>query len=113
MLVCVGVRPSSTAASWAATSWTSRHTSPGLEPITVDPAVQNRTVGRHLMEHMLTRVRDGDRPGVRLLQATYHNRSLCLYVKLGFRHPGVAVQRPGAGAELHESRLRRAAGNGR
>ena len=56
----------------------------GLGPITVDPAVQNRTVGRRLMEHMLTRVRDDDRPGVRLLQATYHNRSLCLYTKLGF-----------------------------
>ena len=56
----------------------------GLGPNTVDPAVQNRTVGRRLMEHMLTRVRDHDRPGVRLLQATYHNRSLCLYTKLGF-----------------------------
>ncbi len=56
----------------------------GLGPITVDPAVQNRTVGRRLMEHMLRRVRDDDRPGVRLVQATYHNRSLCLYTKLGF-----------------------------
>ena len=36
------------------------------------------------MEYMLTRVRDDDRPGVRLLQATWHNRSLCLYTKLGF-----------------------------
>ncbi len=56
----------------------------GLGPITVDPAVQNRTVGRRLMEHMLTRIRDDGRPGVRLLQATWHNRSLCLYTKLGF-----------------------------
>ena len=56
----------------------------GLGPITVDPAVQNQAVGRQLMEHMLTRVRTGGRPGVRLLQATYHNRSLCLYTKLGF-----------------------------
>ena len=32
----------------------------GLGPITVDPAVQNRTVGRRLMECMLTRVRDDD-----------------------------------------------------
>jgi GNAT superfamily N-acetyltransferase len=56
----------------------------GLGPITVDPAVQDRTVGRRLMEYMLTRVRDDDRPGVRLLQATWHNRSLCLYTKLGF-----------------------------
>ena len=56
----------------------------GLGPITVDPAVQNRTIGRRLMDYMLTRVRNDDRPGVRLLQATYHNRSLCLYTKLGF-----------------------------
>lgn len=56
----------------------------GLGPITVDPAVQNRTVGRRLMDHMLSRVQDNDRPGVRLLQATWHNRSLCLYTKLGF-----------------------------
>jgi len=56
----------------------------GLGPITVDPAVQDRAVGRRLMEYMLTRIRDDDRPGVRLLQATWHNRSLCLYTKLGF-----------------------------
>ena len=56
----------------------------GLGPITVDPAVQNRSVGRQLMDHMLDRVRSDGRPGVRLLQATYHNRSLCLYAKLGF-----------------------------
>lgn len=56
----------------------------GLGPITVDPTVQNNSVGRQLMQHMLDRVRDGGRPGVRLLQATFHNRSLCLYTKLGF-----------------------------
>ena len=56
----------------------------GLGPITVDPTVQNRSVGRRLMDHALARVRDDHRPGVRLLQATYHNRSLCLYTKLGF-----------------------------
>ncbi len=56
----------------------------GLGPITVDPAVQNKTVGRQLMQHMLDRARDDSRPGVRLLQATFHNRSLCLYTKLGF-----------------------------
>ncbi len=56
----------------------------GLGPITVDPAVQNKSIGRRLMDHALARVREHHRPGVRLLQATYHNRSLCLYTKLGF-----------------------------
>ena len=36
------------------------------------------------MQHMLDRASDDGRPGVRLLQATFHNRSLCLYTKLGF-----------------------------
>ena len=56
----------------------------GLGPITVDPQVQNKSIGRSLMEHAISRVREEHRPGVRLLQATYHNRSLCLYAKLRF-----------------------------
>jgi GNAT superfamily N-acetyltransferase len=56
----------------------------GLGPITVDPANQNGAVGRELMQHALDRVAANGRPGVRLVQAAYHNRSLCLYAKLGF-----------------------------
>jgi predicted N-acetyltransferase YhbS len=56
----------------------------GIGPITVDPAVQNRAVGRQLMQHVLTRVMQRRFPGVRLVQAAYHNRSLCLYARLGF-----------------------------
>jgi GNAT superfamily N-acetyltransferase len=56
----------------------------GLGPVSVDPAVQNRGVGRTLMSAMLDRVRQKDGSGVRLLQATFHNRSLSLYAKLGF-----------------------------
>ena len=54
----------------------------GLGPITVDPDVQNASIGRTLMERMLERSRG--RPSVRLVQAAFHNRSLCLYAKLGF-----------------------------
>src|SRR6266849_2074724 len=54
----------------------------GLGPITVDPAVQNRSVGTALMKHMLDRAIRNAAPGVRLVQAGYHNRSLCLYVRL-------------------------------
>ena len=66
----------------------------GLGPITVDPEVQNARVGRELMEHALDRARSEGRPSVRLVQAAYHNRSLCLYAKLGFelREPLCCIQ---------------------
>ena len=56
----------------------------GLGPVTVDPEVQNSAIGKQLVRHALDRVADHGRPGVRLVQAAYHNRSLCLYSKLGF-----------------------------
>src|SRR5271170_962721 len=56
----------------------------GVGPITVAPEVQNRSVGRILMQAVIDRARERAFPGVRLLQAAYHNRSLSLYTKLGF-----------------------------
>jgi predicted N-acetyltransferase YhbS len=56
---------------------------PGIGPISVDPAVQNAGLGRRLMQDVLDRAADA--PGIRLVQAAYHNRSLCLYTSLGFR----------------------------
>ncbi|KFL37573.1 GNAT family N-acetyltransferase [Arenimonas donghaensis] len=56
----------------------------GVGPITIDPAVQDRSVGRLLMQNVLDRAQEKGFPGVRLCQATYHNRSLSLYSKLGF-----------------------------
>jgi GNAT superfamily N-acetyltransferase len=56
----------------------------GLGPITVDPSIQNRGVGRKLMEAVLARARERNFPGVRLLQSAFHNRSLALYSRLGF-----------------------------
>jgi predicted N-acetyltransferase YhbS len=56
----------------------------GIGPITVDPACQNSSVGRKLMENVLQRVDELQLAGVRLVQAAYHNRSLSLYTKLGF-----------------------------
>ncbi|RAM52680.1 MAG: GNAT family N-acetyltransferase [Hapalosiphonaceae cyanobacterium JJU2] len=66
----------------------------GIGPITVDPAAQNRSVGRRLMEHILKRVQEKRFPGVRLVQAAYHSRSLSLYTKLGFdvREPLANIQ---------------------
>ncbi len=56
----------------------------GVGPITVDPAAQNRSVGRRLMEHVLQRTREKRFAGVRLVQAAHNSRSLSLYTKLGF-----------------------------
>lgn len=56
----------------------------GLGPITVDPTVQNRSIGRHLMQGVLDRVTSQNRLGVRLVHAAYHTRALSLYAKMGF-----------------------------
>jgi len=56
----------------------------GIGPITVDPAVQDGTIGRRLMAAVLERAQERRAAGVRLLQSAFHNRSLCLYAKLGF-----------------------------
>jgi predicted N-acetyltransferase YhbS len=57
----------------------------GVGPISVDPAVQNRGIGGKLMQDVLDRAEGQGAAGVRLLQAGFHNRSLCLYALLGFR----------------------------
>ena len=56
----------------------------GVGPLTVDPGIQNQGVGRRLMEAVLERGRERNAPSVRLLQSTFHGRSLSLYAKLGF-----------------------------
>ena len=56
----------------------------GVGPITIDPGVQNSGVGRKLMEAVLDRANARGAAGVRLLQATFHMRSLALYASLGF-----------------------------
>jgi predicted N-acetyltransferase YhbS len=74
----------------------------GLGPITVDPSAQNSRAGRALMLAALDRVRERGSPGVRLLQAAYHNRSLSLYAKLGFeiREPIATMQGQPIGREV-------------
>jgi GNAT superfamily N-acetyltransferase len=66
----------------------------GIGPITIDPEVQDLGVGRRLMLDVLDRAQQKRFPGVRLLQAAYHNRSLSLYAKLGFevREPVLTLQ---------------------
>ena len=74
----------------------------GIGPISVDPATQNSGVGRRLMQHVLDRAAASNAPSVRLLQAAYHNRSLCLYTSLGFqtRDPMSVMQGPPLGVSL-------------
>jgi GNAT superfamily N-acetyltransferase len=69
---------------------------PGVGPITVAPDVQNLSIGRTLMQAVMDRARERAFPGIRLLQAAYHNRSLSLYTKLGFdaREPMSVMQGP-------------------
>ena len=73
-----------------------RNSIAGLGPITVDPAVQNKAIGRRLMEDAHQRVSQKNFPGVRLVQAAYHGRSLSLYAKLGYdvREPLACMQGP-------------------
>ena len=68
----------------------------GIGPITIDPSAQNRGVGRSLMIAVMDRAADCKCPGVRLVQAAFHNRSMSLHAKLGFdiREPLVVMQGP-------------------
>ena len=56
----------------------------GISVVTVDPNGQNRGVGRLLMQHGMKSLADRGHERQQLVQAGYHNRSLCLYAKLGF-----------------------------
>jgi GNAT superfamily N-acetyltransferase len=54
----------------------------GVGPITIDPEVQARGVGRRLMEAVIERGRGA--AGVRLVQDSFNTASLSLYAGLGF-----------------------------
>lgn len=56
----------------------------GISVITVDPNVQNRAIGRQLMLYGMESLAEQGHTRQQLIQAGYHNRSLCLYAKLGF-----------------------------
>lgn len=56
----------------------------GVGPITIDPSVQDRGIGRQLMQAVMDRAAVQKISGIRLVQDAFHNRSLCLYASLGF-----------------------------
>lgn len=74
----------------------------GVGPITVDPTVQNASVGKQLMLDVMNYADREGFAGTRLVQAAYHNRSLSLYTKLGFdtREPLSAMHGPALGIEI-------------
>lgn len=74
----------------------------GIGPVTVSPKVQNMGVGTALMRHVLERAAFRAFPGVRLVQAAFHLRSLSLYTKLGFetREPLSCVTGPPIAARV-------------
>jgi predicted N-acetyltransferase YhbS len=80
----------------------------GIGPITVDPAAQNRGAGRRLMQAAMDRARERNFPGVRLVQAAFHTRSLSLYATLGFevREPLSVMQGPAIGKKLEGCTVR-------
>lgn len=83
----------------------------GVGPITIDPAAQNSRVGRQLMGAVMDRAASRNAPGIRLVQAAFHNRSLSLYAKLGFaaREPLSVMQGPALGKRIDGCSVRKAA----
>src|ERR1700722_1308216 len=82
----------------------------GIGPITIDPAAQNRTAGRQLMQAVMTRAAERKFAGIRMVHAAYHNRALSLYTKLGFvvREPLSCMQGPAIQTRLPGYRVRSA-----
>ena len=82
----------------------------GVGPITIDPAVQNRGVGRQLMQAVIDRSRNQGHAGIRLIQAAFHNRSLSLYASLGFvvREPISVMQGPAPRQQIEGCSVRAA-----
>jgi hypothetical protein len=56
----------------------------GVGPLTVDSGAQNLGIGRRLMQAVMDRANGRGAAGIRLVQASFHNRSLSLYASLGF-----------------------------
>jgi hypothetical protein len=56
----------------------------GVGSLTIDPKHQNKGTGRQLMINVIERAQNNNFQAIRLLQASYHNRSLALYASLGF-----------------------------
>ncbi len=74
----------------------------GVGPLTVELSVQNRGIGRRLMEEVMRKAAQMEAPGVRLVQAAAQGRSLALYALLGFavREPLACLNGPAPKASV-------------
>jgi N-acetylglutamate synthase-like GNAT family acetyltransferase len=81
----------------------------GISVLTVSPEVQNKSVGRRLMEYAIDNVQ-GQSEGIQLIQAAYNVGSLSLYAKLGFaaREMLSTMQGPPINLQLPGYKVRRA-----
>lgn len=73
----------------------------GVSVITVDPTVQNSGLGRHLMRHGMEFLAQQGCTRQQLVQAAYHNRSLCLYAKVGFTAGEILSNMTGKPIRVH------------
>jgi predicted N-acetyltransferase YhbS len=64
----------------------------GVGPITINPGAQNLGVGRKLMQAVMDRADERAAAGVRLVQAAFHNRSLCASLGFDIREPLSCMQ---------------------
>ena len=87
-----------------------RDTVAGIGPLTIDPSKQNSGVGRLLMQDAIDHALERDFNGIRLVTATFHNRSFGLYAKVGFdvREQLAAMQGPPINMEISGCHVRRA-----
>jgi predicted N-acetyltransferase YhbS len=60
----------------------------GIGPISVDPEVQNKGIGRSLMQTALEHLNARNFAGIRLVQSAFNNHSLSLYTTIGFQTRG-------------------------
>lgn len=80
----------------------------GVGPITIATRLQEKSIGKELMVHVIERAKTKGFAGVRLLQAAYNNSSLSLYAKLGFNVKATmaAMQGPAIKQEMDGYKVR-------
>lgn len=80
----------------------------GVGPITVDPEIQSKGIGRRLMQWAIDEAhrRRGSHPNVRLFQEAVNTTSLSLYSSLGFRWRDSAAMMQPRAADVDDSSVR-------
>jgi predicted N-acetyltransferase YhbS len=78
----------------------------GVGPITVDPAVQSRGIGRELMGWALQETEGRGIRAIRLFQEAINSTSLSLYSRLGFAWRGTAAAMQPAAADADDPSIR-------